>query len=314
MTDLRDITHMADNPPPVRGRLLFNAPLAGLTWFRVGGPADILFTPEDADDLGCFLKHYPHDLPVVPFGVGSNLLVRDGGVAGAVIRLGKKFSRISVEGDEIVAGAGAPDIAVAGAARDAGLAGLEFLRGIPGTLGGAVRMNAGAYDRELSDVFVSAEVMDRSGARHTLGPDDLDFSYRHAALADDMICLSARLKGRPGKKADIARRMQEIADAREESQPLRTRTGGSTFKNPPGVKAWALIDGAGCRGLTVGGAMVSEKHCNFLINRGEATAQDIEDLGEEVRRRVMNNCGVELTWEIRILGRKSTGQQGAHDD
>ncbi|VAV91454.1 UDP-N-acetylenolpyruvoylglucosamine reductase, partial [hydrothermal vent metagenome] len=254
-------------------------------------------------DLSCFLRGIPADMPVMPLGVGSNLLIRDGGIEGAVIRFGKKFAKITVEGNDITAGAGAPDIAVAGAARDAGLSGLEFLRGIPGTIGGAVKMNAGAYDAEISDILVSAEVMDRSGKCHVLMPDDLDFAYRHSALGQDIFCLSVRLRGSPGDKAVIARRMQEIAEARETSQPLRTRTGGSTFKNPDGVRAWSLIDGAGCRGLEIGGAMVSEKHCNFLINTGNATARDIEELGEEIRRRVMNNSGIDLKWEIRIVGR-----------
>lgn len=288
----------------VRGKFEVNASLQKLTWFRVGGPADILFTPEDIDDLSDFLRQIPDEMPVMPLGVGSNLLIREGGIEGAVIRFGKKFSNITIEGNDIIAGSGAPDIAVAGAARDAQLAGLEFLRGIPGTIGGAVKMNAGAYGAEMSDILISAEVMDRSGKHHILTLDDLQFSYRHSSLAGDMICLSVRLRGKPGVKSDIASRMQEIADAREESQPLRTRTGGSTFKNPDGDKAWSLIDGAGCRGLKVGGAMVSEKHCNFLINTGDATANDIEELGEEIRRRVMNNSGVDLKWEIRIVGRK----------
>lgn len=293
-----------DDLPTVRGKFEVNAPLNKLTWFRVGGLADILFTPEDGDDLSEFLQHIPADMPIMPLGVGSNLLIRDGGIEGAVIRFGKRFSSITIEGNEIIAGAGAPDIAVAGAARDAHLAGLEFLRGIPGTIGGAVRMNAGAYGVEMSDILLSVDVMDRSGVRHRLMPGDLQFSYRHSSLGRDMICLSVRLKAMPGVKSDIARRMRQIADAREESQPLRTRTGGSTFKNPDGDKAWALIDGAGCRGLRVGGAMVSNKHCNFLINTGDATADDIEELGEEIRRRVMNNSGVDLKWEIRIVGRK----------
>ncbi|PCI47370.1 MAG: UDP-N-acetylenolpyruvoylglucosamine reductase [Alphaproteobacteria bacterium] len=293
-----------DDLPTVRGKFEVDASLKKLTWFRVGGVADILFTPEDSDDLSDFLQHIPADMPVMPLGVGSNLLIRDGGIEGAVIRFGKKFAAIIIDGNDIIAGAGAPDITVAGAARDAHLAGLEFLRGIPGTIGGAVKMNAGAYGAEISDILISAEVMDRRGVRHVLTADDLQFSYRHSSLADDMICLSVRLKGRPGVKSDIADRMRQIADAREQSQPLRTRTGGSTFKNPDGVKAWALIDGAGCRGLRVGGAMVSEKHCNFLINTGNATAGDIEELGEEIRRRVMNNSGIGLKWEIRIVGRK----------
>ncbi|NOZ65635.1 MAG: UDP-N-acetylmuramate dehydrogenase [Alphaproteobacteria bacterium] len=290
--------------PSVRGKIETHAPLDKLTWFRVGGRADILFTPEDADDLAYFLQNIPADMPVMALGVGSNLLVRDGGIRGAVIRFGKKFAQISVDKDEIIAGAGAPDIAVAGAARDAGLCGLEFLRGIPGTIGGAVRMNAGAYGAEMADILISAQVMDRHGQCHEVPKEDLHFSYRHSDLGQDMICLSVRLKGKPGSRDEIARRMQDIADAREDSQPLRTPTGGSTFKNPDGVKAWSLIDGAGCRGLQIGGARVSEKHCNFLINEGNATAQDIEDLGEEIRRRVMNNSGVDLTWEIRIVGEK----------
>ncbi|VAV87947.1 UDP-N-acetylenolpyruvoylglucosamine reductase [hydrothermal vent metagenome] len=290
--------------PSVRGKIETHAPLDKLTWFRVGGPADILFTPEDADDLAHFLQNIPADMPVMALGVGSNLLVRDGGIRGAVIRFGKKFAQISVDKDEIIAGAGAPDIAVAGAARDAELSGLEFLRGIPGTIGGAVRMNAGAYGAEMADILISAQVMNRYGQCHEVTKKDLHFSYRHSELGQDMICLSVRLKGTFGNRDEIARRMQDIADAREDSQPLRTPTGGSTFKNPDGVKAWSLIDGAGCRGLQIGGARVSEKHCNFLINAGNATAQDIEDLGEEIRRRVMNNSGVDLTWEIRIVGEK----------
>lgn len=294
-----------DYLPSVRGKIERDAPLDKLTWFRVGGQADILFTPEDKDDLSQFITQIPPHMPIVPLGVGSNLLIRDGGIEGAVIRFGKKFSHIEIEGDEVIAGAGAPDIAVASAARDASLTGLEFLRGIPGTIGGAVKMNAGAYGAELSDVLISTEVMDRQGKCHILTAEDLNFTYRHSSLGADMICLSVRLKAKSGQKKDIEQRMKEIADAREESQPLRTRTGGSTFKNPDGDKAWALIDGAGCRGLEVGGAKVSEKHCNFLINEGTATAHDIETLGEEVRRRVMNNSGIDLKWEIRIIGRKS---------
>ncbi len=293
-----------DNLPDVRGKIEQDAPLDKLTWFRVGGQADILFTPADEDDLSHFLKEIPSHMPIMPLGVGSNLLIRDGGVAGAVIRFGKKFAHIEIDGEEIIAGAGAPDIAVASAARDASLTGLEFLRGIPGTIGGAVKMNAGAYGTEMSDVLISTELMDRQGNCHILTAKDLDFSYRHSSLGADMICLSVRLKAKFGQKEDIECRMKEIADAREESQPLRTRTGGSTFKNPHGDKAWTLIDGAGCRGLEIGGAKVSEKHCNFLINEGTATAQDIEALGEEVRRRVMNNSGIDLKWEIRIIGRK----------
>jgi len=291
--------------PVVRGKLEANAPLDKLTWFRVGGPADMLFSPEDGDDLSAFLKYIPADMAVMPLGVGSNLLIRDGGIDGAVIRLGKKFAAITLDGNDIIAGAGAPDIAVAAAARDAGLTGLEFLRGIPGTIGGAVRMNAGAYGGEIADILLSVEIIDRDGKRRTVTPADLQFSYRHSALTDDMICLAVRLRGRPGDKGEIMRKMQAIVAARELSQPLRTRTGGSTFKNPAGLKAWCLIDEAGCRGLELGGAKVSAKHCNFLINSGTATAQDIEDLGEEIRRRVRDHSGIELQWEIRIIGRKA---------
>jgi len=301
-----------DDFSAIRGKLVAAAPLDKLTWFRVGGSADMLFTPEDKDDLSRFLQLIPREIPVMPLGVGSNMLIREGGIEGVVIRFGKNFSRIIIGDDDIIAGAGAPDIAVASAARDAELAGLEFLRGIPGTIGGAVKMNAGAYGTEMSDVFISAEVMDRSGKCHILSRDELQFSYRHSSLGEDMICLSARLKTTPGARHAIEERMQEIAAAREDSQPLRTRTGGSTFKNPDGVKAWSLIDGAGCRGLKVGGAMVSEKHCNFLINTGNATADDIESLGEEVRRRVMNNSGIDLKWEIRIVGQKKQTNGGRH--
>lgn len=294
--------------PDVRGKYDFNTPLASYTWFKVGGVADVIFSPEDRDDLVHFLKNIPDDMPVMALGVGSNLLIRDGGLDGAVIRLGKKFSHTSLEGMEITAGTGTPDITVASACRDADIAGLEFLRGVPGTIGGALRMNAGAYGAEIADVMVNAEAVDRAGNIHYLSPEDMGFSYRHTKVPQDFIFTAATLKGHPGKRADIEVRMKEIADAREESQPLRTRTGGSTFKNPApknqeGEKAWALIDRAGCRGLRVGGAMVSEKHCNFLINEGTATAADIENLGEEVRRRVKAETGVTLEWEIKILGK-----------
>ncbi|MCF8474333.1 MAG: UDP-N-acetylmuramate dehydrogenase [Emcibacter sp.] len=290
--------------PTVRGVIERNAPLDKLTWFRVGGYADILFIPQDAEDLSSFLHQIPHDMPVTPLGVGSNMLIRDGGIEGAVIRFGKKFSTVTIKDNEIIAGAGAPDIAVSSAARDAGLSGLEFLRGIPGTIGGAVKMNAGAYGSEMSEILQWAEIMDRQGNCHKLSAEDLDFTYRHSSLDDDVFCLSVCLKGQSSDKKEIEQRMQEIVDARELSQPLRTRTGGSTFKNPDGQSAWLLIDQAGCRGLKIGDAMVSEKHCNFLINMGNATAQDIEDLGEEVRRRVRDHSGVDLIWEIRIIGRK----------
>ncbi len=309
-------TPLIDRLPEVRGRYRENAELAGVTWLRVGGPAEVVFRPADADDLAHFLKHKPADVPVTVIGVASNLLVRDGGVPGVVIRLGRGFAAMRAEGSEIVTGAAALDVNVAKAAQLAGIGGLEFLVGVPGTIGGALRMNAGAYGRETKDVLVSAEALDAGGERHTLGPAELNFSYRHSDLPEDWIVTEARLAGRPDDKAAIAERMAEIQRAREASQPIRTRTGGSTFKNPPGEKAWQLIDRAGCRGLAIGGAQVSEKHCNFLINTGTATAADLEDLGEEVRRRVKQATGVELEWEIRRIGTRgeqapSEAQAGA---
>jgi len=293
--------------PAVRGRYTENGDLAKITWFRVGGPADVTFRPLDRDDLVTFLKGRPSDVPVTVIGVGSNLLVRDGGVPGVVIRLGRGFVDIQADGDEVVSGAAALDLNVARVALDARLTGLEFLSGIPGTIGGAVRMNAGAFGGELSDVLVCAEAVDGQGHVHQLAPADLHLTYRHSELPDDWIVTSARLKGRPGDASAIAARMDEIRTTREDSQPVRVRTGGSTFKNPnapeaKGRKAWQLIDAAGCRGLTRGGAMVSEKHCNFLINTGTATAADIEALGEEVRRRVFQDSGVVLEWEIQRIG------------
>lgn len=297
--------------PPVRGRLTAKAPLAPLTWFRTGGPADWLFEPADAEDLARFLSDLDPRVPVMALGLGSNLIVRDGGVPGVVVRLGKAFASIGqVAPTDLRCGGGASGIAVASAARDAGIAGLEFLRGIPGTVGGFVRMNGGAYGREVADVLVSADVIQRSGERVTLGVADLGLSYRHSALAADSIVVSALVRGRPGTPADIQAEMDRIAAAREESQPLRSRTGGSTFKNPPGDKAWRLVDAAGCRGLRRGGAQVSEKHANFLINRGGATSADIEALGEEVRRRVQATSGVMLEWEIERVGRPADGRAG----
>lgn len=300
---LRQTGHLIDRLPRVRGSLRPEAPIARLTWFRVGGPAEVLFTPADLEDLATFLAAKPADVPVTVIGVGSNLLVRDGGIAGVVVHLGKTFARIQTNGSDVHAGAGAADVAVAAAARDAGLSGLEFLSGVPGTIGGALRMNAGAYDREIKDITIQAEALDDKGRLHSLGPDSLGFAYRHTAVPESWIFTAAVFAGTPAEKATVAQRMAQIRDAREESQPLRTRTGGSTFKNPPGEKAWALIDRAGCRGLRRGGAQVSEKHCNFLINTGTATAADIEGLGEEVRRRVREATGVELVWEIRRIGR-----------
>jgi UDP-N-acetylmuramate dehydrogenase len=291
--------------PAVRGRLIENAPLAAMTWFRVGGPAEVLFRPADRDDLAAFLAARPADVPVTVIGVGSNLLVRDGGVPGVVIRLGRGFADVSVvpgETPRLVAGAGALDVTVALTARDAGIAGLAFLSGIPGTIGGGLRMNAGAYGRELKDVVESADALDASGAAHRLSLAELGLSYRHSAVPEDWIFVSATLRGAPGEASAIAAEMGAIQAQREATQPIRTRTGGSTFANPPGAKAWQLIDRAGCRGLKRGGAMVSEKHCNFLVNLGEAAAADIEGLGEEVRRRVRESAGVTLEWEIRRIG------------
>lgn len=297
---------LIDRLPPVRGELIADAPLAPLTWFRVGGHAEVLFRPADADDLAAFLKGTPEDVPVTVVGVGSNLLVREGGVPGVVIRLGREFMNIDVqEGDCVRAGAAALDVAVARAAQEAGIAGLEFFRGIPGSIGGALRMNAGAYGRETKDVLVAAVAIDRKGERHVLTLAGMDYSYRYSGAPEELIFVEALFQGAPGDKAEILARMNEITASREATQPIRTRTGGSTFKNPEGKKSWQLIDAAGCRGLRRGGAQVSELHCNFLINTGDATATDIEDLGEEVRARVKETSGVTLHWEIRRIGTRS---------
>jgi UDP-N-acetylmuramate dehydrogenase len=293
---------LIDRLPSVRGRLTANAPLAGMTWFGVGGPAEVLFKPADAEDLATLLAGKPAGVPVTVLGVASNLLVRDGGVPGIVIRLGRAFAGIAAEGEDMVCGAAALDGNVALVARDAGIGGLEFLSGVPGTIGGGLRMNAGAYGREVKDVLVSAEALDGQGVAHVLDLPAMGFSYRHCAVPADWIFTGARLRGTPAQPADIARRMDEIKTQREASQPVRARTGGSTFANPPGAKAWELIDRAGCRGLRIGGAMMSDKHCNFLINIADATAADIEALGEEVRRRVKDTSGVTLEWEIRRIG------------
>lgn len=289
--------------PAVRGRLSAAAPLADITWFRVGGPADAMFRPADRDDLVAFLKNKPADVAVTVLGVGSNTLVRDGGIDGVVVRLGRGFVEIEAEGDEILAGAGALDVNVAQTAQMHGIAGLEFLRGIPGTVGGGLRMNAGAYGTEFKDVLVWAEAIDPAGNLHRLSPAEMGFSYRHCDVPEDWIFVAARLKGRAGDKAEIQARMDEIQAAREGSQPIRSRTGGSTFANPEGHKAWQLIDAAGCRGLVVGDAQVSEQHCNFLINRGSATAADLETLGETVREKVKAQSGVSLRWEIKRIGK-----------
>ena len=295
--------HLIDRLAKPRGRLTADAPLGPQTWFRTGGPAEVLFRPADVEDLASFLAALAPEVPVTVLGVGSNVIVRDGGVKGVVIRLMRGFTGIAVEGHEVVAGAGAPDLNVALTARDRALAGLEFLSGIPGTIGGAFPTNAGAYGGELKDVLVSAEAVDRRGIVRTVPAAELGLSYRHSSAPADWIFTSARLRATPGDQLAIARRIAEIDAARVESQP-RSRTGGSTFANPPGHKAWELIDRAGCRGLKRGGAQVSEKHTNFLINKGEATAGDIEALGEEVRRRVFDQSGIKLEWEIRRIGDK----------
>jgi UDP-N-acetylmuramate dehydrogenase len=298
---------LIDRLPPVRGRLTENAPLAPVTWFRVGGPAEVMFRPLDVDDLAGFLARKPADVPVTVIGVASNLLVRDGGIEGVVIRLGRGFTAVEIVGTNVEAGAAALDLNVALAARDARLGGLEFLSGVPGTIGGALRMNAGAYGSEIKDVLLSAVALDLAGSRHTLTPAQMQLSYRHSGVPEDWIFVSAMLAGVVAESDAIRRRMAEIQTEREASQPIRARTGGSTFANPPGHKAWELIDRAGCRGLARGGAMVSEKHTNFLINTGTASAADIEGLGEEVRRRVFEQFGVSLEWEIRRVGRPAVG-------
>ncbi len=290
--------------PEVRGSLTRNAPLAPLVWFKSGGSAEWLFEPKDLDDLATFLATVPADIPVWPLGLGSNLIVRDGGVCGVIVRLGKAFAEVQTNALTVACGAGASGILVASTARDAGIAGLEFLRGIPGTLGGAVRMNAGAYGREMADILISCDVLLRSGKRRTVALADIGFSYRHSVLPEGSIVIAATLMGAMGDPAVIGAEMNRIAAEREAAQPIRSKTGGSTFKNPDGHKAWALIDAAGCRGLRIGGAQVSEKHCNFLLNLGGATSADIEALGEEVRKRVKAHSGVELHWEIRRIGNR----------
>ena len=298
------------NFPQVRGKLSRRAPLAKLVWFKSGGEADWLLEPEDADDLRDFLKAMDGALPVMPLGLGSNLIVRDGGVPGVVVRLGKPFADIEVlDGHRMRCGGGASGILVSSTARDAGIAGLEFLRGIPGTVGGFVKMNGGAYGREVSSILIECDVILPDGQQKTFNASELRYTYRHSELPDGAIVISALFEGEAGDPEKIGAEMDRIAEAREQSQPLRTKTGGSTFKNPDaheaaGRKAWELVDAAGCRGLKLGGAQVSEKHTNFLINTGDATSSDIEALGEEVRRRVLEKSGVELQWEIQRVGRE----------
>jgi UDP-N-acetylmuramate dehydrogenase len=289
--------------PKVRGKLTPNASLAPLVWFKSGGSADWLFEPTDEDDLTSFLKQLDPDVPVMALGLGSNMIVRDGGVPGVVVRLGKPFAQTERLNDTVLrCGGGASGILVSSTARDAGIGGLEFLRGIPGTVGGFVRMNGGAYGREVKDILVSARISLRDGTVEEWPLKKLGYTYRHSELPEGAIVLEATFRGTPGKPDAIGAEMDAIARAREESQPLRSRTGGSTFKNPPGHKAWALIDAAGCRGLTLGDAQVSEKHCNFLLNLGSASSADIEALGEEVRRRVMAKTNISLEWEIQRVG------------
>jgi UDP-N-acetylmuramate dehydrogenase len=298
-----DITaRLKADMPKLAGRLIANQSLADLAWFRVGGPAQAMFMPDSEDDLSYFLSKLPADIPVEVVGLGSNLIVRDGGVPGVVIRLGRGFNAVTVDGVRVHAGAAVPDVKVARAAADAGIAGLSFYRGVPGAVGGALRMNAGAYGGETKDVLVYATGVARNGDLVTYTNEEMGFSYRHSGVPDDVIFTTALFEGMPGDKATIAAEMDKITEAREATQPIKSRTGGSTFKNPPGHKAWQLIDAAGCRGLTVGGAQVSELHCNFLLNLGTATAKDIETLGETVREKVQAKSGVTLEWEIKRIG------------
>jgi UDP-N-acetylmuramate dehydrogenase len=288
--------------PDLRGTLEANAPMAPLSWFRTGGPAQLLYTPSDEADLATFMSGLPAEIPWQVIGLGSNLLVRDGGVEGVVIRLGKGFTDIAIDGLSVEAGAGAPDVKVARSAADAGIEGLAFLRGIPGAIGGALRMNGGAYGGETKDIFVSARAVNRDGKILALGLADMVFSYRRCGAPADLIFTRAVFAGRQGDREAILREMQTITDQRSSSQPVNTRTGGSTFKNPPGHSAWRLVDEAGCRGLRIGEAQVSPMHTNFLVNLGSATASDIETLGETVRARVKERTGIELEWEIRRIG------------
>ncbi|HKR92960.1 UDP-N-acetylmuramate dehydrogenase [Novosphingobium sp.] len=288
----------------VRGKLTANAALAPLVWFKSGGAAEWLFEPKDLADLQRFLRDLDPAVPVMALGLGSNMIVRDGGVPGVVIRLGKTFAQVrKVDELTLDCGGGASGILVSSTARDSGIAGVEFLRSIPGTVGGFVRMNGGAYGGEVKDILVDCDVVLRSGEQVTLRNVDLHYTYRHSELPEGAIVIAARFRGRAGQPQAIQAEMDRISSSREASQPLRSKTGGSTFKNPPGHKAWQLVDEADCRGLRIGGAQVSEKHTNFLINTGDATSADIEALGEEVRRRVKENSGIELEWEIQRVGR-----------
>jgi UDP-N-acetylmuramate dehydrogenase len=297
------ISELKAQLPELAGRMTANAPMAELTWFRVGGPAQVLFQPANEADLAYFLANKPADLPVTVVGLGSNLLVRDGGIPGVVIRLGRGFNEIAIEaGHRLRVGPGVPDVKVARAAAEAGISGLAFYRGIPGSIGGALRMNAGAHGRETKDALVSARAVDPHGAVHVLSNADMGFTYRHCGVPEGWIFTEATFSGPPGDPATILKQMEEVAEYREANQPIKEKTGGSTFKNPPGHSAWKLVDAAGLRGHRIGGAQVSEMHCNFLINGGGATAEDVETLGETIRARVKASSGIELQWEIIRLG------------
>lgn len=294
---------LQDILPQVRGRYRFDADLSKTNWFQVGGAADVLFKPQDAQDLADFISQKPPELAVTIIGVGSNLIVRDGGIEGCVARLGRGFATMEREGDILTVGAGCLDVNVAHYSADCGLAGMEFLAGIPGTIGGALAMNAGAYGSEIKDVLVEVQVVTAQGEVQWVSPEIFNYAYRHAEIPEGWIFTAAKLKGVAGQSEKIATRIAEIQKQREETQPIRSKTGGSTFRNPEGHKAWQLVDAAGCRGLSIGDAQVSEKHCNFMINNGNATAADIEALGEEVRKRVKAHSGIDLHWEIKRIGK-----------
>ena len=310
MAAAESVDHLVDRLPTVRGRMTADAPIAAYTWFRVGGHVDALFVPADEADLRAFLAEKPSDVPHLMLGVGSNLLVRDGGYRGVVVRLGRAFAQIDIDGTQVSVGAMALDYNVAKACREAAVSGFEFLAGVPGTIGGGLRMNAGAYGRELKDVVTGLRALTAGGVAVDLTPKDWAPHYRGCATPEDWVFVGATMEGHPGKRTDIAASILSIQEAREDTQPIRTRTGGSTFQNTARRKAWQLVDQAGCRGLRRGGAMVSEKHCNFLVNTGSATAADIEGLGEEVRRRVRETTGVELQWEIRRVGEPASARSG----
>ena len=302
MMPAHSIPHLIETLPQIRGRMQSDAPLAQATWFRVGGPAEILVRPADSADLAAFLAALPLEVPLTVIGAASNLIIRDGGIAGVVIRLARGFGEVTVEPDGVIAGAAALDAVVAEHAAQAGLAGIEFLSGIPGSIGGAIAMNAGAYGGDVAATLDWAEIITRQGELVRLQATDIGFSYRHSGLPAESVVVRARFHARPGDTTAIAARMAEIRTSREATQPTRARTGGSTFRNPEGARAWELIEAAGARGLIRGGAQISEKHCNFMLNIGDATAADLEGLGEEVRRRVHATSGITLNWEIKRLG------------